>query len=69
MVAKGGDRLLDRDAVGALIARLLPLTDILTPNLPEAARLLEAADRDGRSGRACRSPSVTTPADRPGHRG
>lgn len=40
MVAKGGDRLLPQDAVGALIARLLPLTDILTPNLPEAGDLL-----------------------------
>lgn len=48
MVAKGGARLLAEDAAAALIARLLPLADILTPNLPEAAVLLgepEITDR------------------------
>ncbi|MEM6548266.1 MAG: bifunctional hydroxymethylpyrimidine kinase/phosphomethylpyrimidine kinase [Pseudomonadota bacterium] len=40
MVAKGGDRLLAEDAVAVLRDRLLPLADILTPNLPEAAALL-----------------------------
>jgi len=40
MVAKGGDRLLDADAVGAVRDRLLPLAAIVTPNLPEAAALL-----------------------------
>ncbi len=40
MVAKGGDRLLREDAVGALRERLLPLATILTPNLPEAEVLL-----------------------------
>ncbi len=50
MVAKGGDRLLAADAVAALRAHLLPLCDVLTPNLPEAADLLgesEAVDRRG----------------------
>lgn len=42
MVAKSGDALLADDAVGALRARMLPLADLLTPNLPEAARLLDA---------------------------
>jgi hydroxymethylpyrimidine/phosphomethylpyrimidine kinase len=41
MVAKGGDRLLSEAAVQTLIERLLPLATILTPNLPEAAALLD----------------------------
>jgi len=40
MVAKSGDALLAREAEAALIERLLPRADVLTPNLPEAARLL-----------------------------
>ncbi|KAA6184090.1 bifunctional hydroxymethylpyrimidine kinase/phosphomethylpyrimidine kinase [Thiohalocapsa marina] len=44
MVAKGGDRLLAAEATEALIARLLPLADVLTPNLPEAAALLGIAE-------------------------
>ena len=47
MVATSGDMLLEPDAVEAVRRELLPLADIITPNLPEAARLLhlsEAAD-------------------------
>jgi hydroxymethylpyrimidine/phosphomethylpyrimidine kinase len=40
MVAKGGDRLLEADAVAALRDRLVPLASLVTPNLPEAADLL-----------------------------
>ncbi|NUB45555.1 bifunctional hydroxymethylpyrimidine kinase/phosphomethylpyrimidine kinase [Fertoebacter nigrum] len=40
MVAKSGAMLLQDDAVAALVARLLPRATLLTPNLPEAARLL-----------------------------
>jgi len=40
MVAKGGDRLLEAEAVVALRDRLVPLASIITPNLPEAADLL-----------------------------
>lgn len=40
MVAKSGDPLLADDAVGAVIDLLLPRAGVLTPNLPEAARLL-----------------------------
>ena len=40
MVAKSGDALLDRQAVGALVEALLPLATVITPNLPEAAVLL-----------------------------
>lgn len=41
MVAKGGDRLLSEVAIRTLVERLLPLATILTPNLPEAAALLD----------------------------
>jgi hydroxymethylpyrimidine/phosphomethylpyrimidine kinase len=40
MVATSGDRLLAPDAVDALRTRLIPLAGIMTPNLPEAAALL-----------------------------
>ncbi|RVU80805.1 bifunctional hydroxymethylpyrimidine kinase/phosphomethylpyrimidine kinase [Leucothrix sargassi] len=40
MVAKGGDKLLEDDAVGALSEKLVPLATVLTPNVPEAAFLL-----------------------------
>lgn len=40
MIAKGGHSLLEPDAVTAMKTRLLPLANILTPNLPEAACLL-----------------------------
>lgn len=40
MVAKSGDRLLQPEAVAALRDELLPLADLITPNLPEAAVLL-----------------------------
>ncbi len=43
MVAKSGDTLLADDAIDALNARLLPRADVLTPNLPEAAKLLGGA--------------------------
>ncbi|MCJ8139002.1 bifunctional hydroxymethylpyrimidine kinase/phosphomethylpyrimidine kinase [Falsirhodobacter halotolerans] len=39
MVAKSGDLLLPEDAVDAMVAHLLPRATVLTPNLPEAARL------------------------------
>ena len=44
MVATSGDRLLDRDAERAIVERLLPLCEVVTPNLPEAAVLLGAQD-------------------------
>lgn len=47
MVAKSGDRLLREDAVEALKERLLPLADVLTPNLPEA-EVLVGHDFDGK---------------------
>ncbi len=44
MVAKSGDALLRDEAVAALIEHLLPLVAVITPNLPEAARLLQRAE-------------------------
>jgi hydroxymethylpyrimidine/phosphomethylpyrimidine kinase len=41
MVASSGDRLLPADAVEALRRTLIPRASILTPNLPEAAALLD----------------------------
>ncbi|MBB5190184.1 hydroxymethylpyrimidine/phosphomethylpyrimidine kinase [Silvimonas terrae] len=43
MIAKGGHPLLVRDAVSAIRERLLPIASLITPNLPEAAALLECA--------------------------
>ena len=39
MVAKGGARLIDPDAIGALKQRLIARATVLTPNLPEAETL------------------------------
>ena len=39
MVAKGGARLLGEDAHAALVAELVPLARLLTPNVPEAEAL------------------------------
>ncbi|AKC70561.1 bifunctional hydroxymethylpyrimidine kinase/phosphomethylpyrimidine kinase [Pandoraea oxalativorans] len=40
MISKSGHALLQPDAVAALRDELLPLADLITPNLPEAAALL-----------------------------
>jgi hydroxymethylpyrimidine/phosphomethylpyrimidine kinase len=41
MVATSGDRLLAPDAIGALRTKLIPRASLITPNLPEAAALLD----------------------------
>ncbi|MFK3843251.1 bifunctional hydroxymethylpyrimidine kinase/phosphomethylpyrimidine kinase [Serratia sp. NPDC087055] len=43
MLAKSGDPLLAPEAVDSIRRELLPLVSIITPNLPEAAALLECA--------------------------
>ena len=48
MVSKSGARLLQEDAVAALRDRLLPLADLVTPNLLEAADLLGEPETDSR---------------------
>jgi hydroxymethylpyrimidine/phosphomethylpyrimidine kinase len=55
MVAASGDVLLDEDAIETLRTVLLPRADLITPNLPEAAKLLgtgEAKDERAMSGQA-----------------
>ncbi|WP_111558723.1 bifunctional hydroxymethylpyrimidine kinase/phosphomethylpyrimidine kinase [Paracoccus sediminilitoris] len=55
MVAKSGDALLADDAIDGLRALLLPRATLLTPNLPEAARLTgtpPARSRDQMHGQA-----------------
>lgn len=46
MIAKSGDALLQDAAVAAMITQILPLATVLTPNLPEAARLLGTHDAE-----------------------
>jgi hydroxymethylpyrimidine/phosphomethylpyrimidine kinase len=48
MVAKSGDRLLQAEAVAALRA-MLPLAAVITPNLPEAADLLDLPEATTRA--------------------
>jgi hydroxymethylpyrimidine/phosphomethylpyrimidine kinase len=50
MIATSGARLLDADAVRVLIEKLVPLADVLTPNLPEAEALTGIAIRNARGG-------------------
>jgi hydroxymethylpyrimidine/phosphomethylpyrimidine kinase len=53
MVAASGDVLLDEDAVETLRALLLPRARLITPNLPEAAKLLGTSEaKDERAMRA-----------------
>jgi hydroxymethylpyrimidine/phosphomethylpyrimidine kinase len=40
MVAKSGDRLLQDDAIAAIRDQLIPLAQVITPNLPEAGVLV-----------------------------
>lgn len=40
MIAKSGDRLLTEEAIVAMRDQLIPLTRLITPNLPEAAALI-----------------------------
>jgi hydroxymethylpyrimidine/phosphomethylpyrimidine kinase len=46
MVAESGAVLLDEDARGALVERLLPLATVVTPNIPEARALAGADPQD-----------------------
>jgi hydroxymethylpyrimidine kinase/phosphomethylpyrimidine kinase len=43
MVSTSGAQLLPQEAISTLIKLLLPLTTVLTPNLPEAKLLLQSA--------------------------
>ncbi|MGI6174854.1 MAG: bifunctional hydroxymethylpyrimidine kinase/phosphomethylpyrimidine kinase [Christensenellales bacterium] len=41
MYAKNGCALMDPDSIDTLIAEILPLADVLTPNIPEAERIVQ----------------------------
>jgi hydroxymethylpyrimidine/phosphomethylpyrimidine kinase len=47
MVATSGDRLISAEAVDAVRTDLLPVSDLVTPNAPEAAALLDVAPATG----------------------
>lgn len=47
MVAKSGDALLSPEAVASVRELLLPNVSLITPNIPEAAALLNCAPADG----------------------
>ena len=49
MLSKSGDKLLDEEAETVLLSDILPLAEVVTPNLPEASRLarFEITDLDG----------------------
>ena len=49
MVAKSGDPLLHDDAIEALKSILIPMASIITPNIPEAARLIRRTEEYVRS--------------------
>lgn len=49
MVAASGDPLIADDAVALLLDLLIPKAAIVTPNLPEAARLLGEEEADGQA--------------------
>jgi len=44
MVATSGDRLISQEAVETLRSELMPLVTVITPNLPEAATLLDEGE-------------------------
>jgi len=44
LVAKDGTPLLPQDEIGALVEALFPLATLVTPNLPEAARLIGSSE-------------------------
>lgn len=50
MLSKGGDALLRADAVTALVSELIPLATLITPNLPEAAAILDCEEPEDLTG-------------------
>ncbi len=71
MVAKSGDRLLEEAAVAALRESLLPLAEVVTPNLPEAAiltgRSVETVDDMKAAARALLDRGARTALIKGGH--
>jgi hydroxymethylpyrimidine/phosphomethylpyrimidine kinase len=73
MIATSGARLLDESAVAVLVNELLPLADVLTPNLPEAEALLghpiRSAKDCARAGNELRELGVRSVLLKGGHGG
>lgn len=71
MIAKGGAPLLENQAVAAMKQYLLPLADVLTPNLPEAEALtgVKIANREdaGRAARLLQEAGVKNVVIKGGH--
>lgn len=71
MVSASGDALLERDAVAALRARLIPLATLVTPNLDEAEMLVGETVRDveamERAGRVLVARGATAALIKGGH--
>jgi hydroxymethylpyrimidine/phosphomethylpyrimidine kinase len=59
MVAASGDVLLRPGAVEAVKKRLIPMADLLTPNLPEAARLLDVGEAHDEEGMVAQAKALT----------
>ena len=58
MIAKGGASLLAEDAIGCIREILVPMADILTPNLPEAAALLNEPEARNREDMLCQAKAL-----------
>jgi hydroxymethylpyrimidine/phosphomethylpyrimidine kinase len=58
MFAKGGAPLLAEEAMGCMRDVLVPLADILTPNLPEAAALLGGPEARNREDMLCQAKAL-----------
>lgn len=58
MVATSGDNLLDADAIDAVRHRLLPRAMLVTPNIPEAARLLDEPEAEDETGLTRQAQSI-----------
>jgi hydroxymethylpyrimidine/phosphomethylpyrimidine kinase len=58
MVAKSGDILVDDAGIRAVREVLVPLADLITPNLPEAAVLLDAPAPGSRAEMAAMAPAL-----------
>ena len=58
MFAKGGAPLLAEEAMGCMRDVLVPLADILTPNLPEAAALLGEPEARNREDMLCQAKAL-----------
>ncbi len=59
MMAKGGAPLMTDDAMEAVCKRLVPLATIVTPNLPEAAKLIAGEEAQTRDDMIAQAKAIT----------